>query len=171
MEAHPRQNDTEATRLRKNLRSLCLSALVAALYAALTLLLQPISYGAVQFRVSEALTLLPALLPQAIPGLGLGCFLANLLGGNGPWDLLVGTLATLLAALLTRRLRGSLWLAALPPILCNALRGGPMLAVILPAPLWPTVLTVGAGEAAVVLLLGAPLAKGLQAAHLPEKWQ
>ena len=154
-----------------SLRSLCLSALVAAIYAALTLLFQPISFGATQFRVSEALTLLPALLPQAIPGLTLGCFLANLLGGYGPLDMLVGTLATLVAALLTRRLRRSLWLAALPPVLCNALMVGAMLAYVLPAPFWATVLSVGGGEAAVVYALGIPLMKGLQAARLPEKWK
>ena len=60
-------------------RSVCLSAMIAALYAALTLLLAPISYGAIQCRISEAMTLLPILLPQAIPGLVIGCLVANLL--------------------------------------------------------------------------------------------
>ena len=154
-----------------SLRSLCVSALTAALYTALTLLFQPISFGATQFRVSEALTLLPVLFPQAVPGLTLGCLLSNLLGGYGPWDQLIGTLATLLAALLTRRLRGNMWLAALPPVLCNALMVGGMLAFVLPAPFWLTALSVALGEAVVVFALGVPLIKGLRAAHLPEKWQ
>lgn len=169
-----RRKDTEGIRLQKDLfslRSLCLSALVAAVYAALTLLFQPISFGATQFRISEALTLLPALFPQAVPGLTLGCFLANLLGGYGPWDMLVGTLATLAAALLTRRLRRRVWLAALPPVVCNALMVGAMLACVLPAPFWATALSVGLGEAVVVYLLGVPLTKGLRAARIPEKWQ
>ena len=59
-------------------RSLCMSAVIAALYAALTLLLAPISYGPIQLRLSEALTLLPMLLPQAVPGLFVGCLIANL---------------------------------------------------------------------------------------------
>ena len=62
-------------------RSLCLSAIIAALYTALTLGFQAISFGAIQFRVSEALTLLPVLFPQAVPGLAIGCLLSNLLAG------------------------------------------------------------------------------------------
>ena len=62
-------------------RLLVQAALIAAVYAALTLLLQPISFGIVQFRVSEALTVLPALMPAAIPGLFVGCLLSNILGG------------------------------------------------------------------------------------------
>ncbi|HPR77140.1 MAG TPA: QueT transporter family protein, partial [Candidatus Limiplasma sp.] len=68
-----------------------LSAIIAALYAAITLLFAPISYGPVQFRISEALTLLPVLFPQAIPGLTLGCLIANLLGSATPWDVIFGT--------------------------------------------------------------------------------
>ena len=61
-------------------RSVCLSAMIAALYAALTLLLAPISYGAIQCRISEAMTLLPILLPQAIPGLVIGCLVGAPVG-------------------------------------------------------------------------------------------
>ena len=93
-------------------RSLCVSAIIAALYAALTLLLAPLSYGPVQLRVSEALTLLPVLLPQSIPGLFVGCMLANLMGAC-PWqDIVFGSLATLLAALGTWTCRKSRLLAA-----------------------------------------------------------
>lgn len=103
------------------------SALIAALYAGLTLLFLPISFGQVQMRVSEALTVLPVLFPSAIPGLFVGCLLANLLGGS-PWqDVLFGSLATLTAAVLTRLLRKHLWLAALMPVVINALVVGLLL--------------------------------------------
>ncbi len=144
-------------------RNLTTAAVIAALYAALTLLFAPISYGPVQFRIAEALTVLPVLLPQAAPGLALGCFAANLLGGASPWDVGFGTLATLLAALLTRRLRARLWLAAAMPVVCNAVIVGLVLHFTLSdVLLWPTILTVGLGEAAVVGALGVPLLLGLR---------
>ena len=93
--------------------------MIAAVYAAATLLLPVPQYGGVQFRVAEAMTLLPFLFPEAIPGLVVGCFLANFLGSPMMLDWLFGTLATLLAALMTRRMPNE-WLAALPPVLCNA---------------------------------------------------
>lgn len=143
-----------------NVRNLCFSAIVAALYAAVTLLLEAISYGPVQFRVSEALTLLPVLFPQAIPGLAVGCLLANLIGGVGVWDIVFGTLATLLAAVLTRALRKNVWLAAAAPVLCNAVIVGLVLRFTLPdIALLPTMLSVGAGELAVVYALGIPMIK------------
>ena len=65
-------------------RALARGAMIAALYAVLTLLLQPLSFGAIQFRFSEALTVMPMLAADAVPGLAVGCLLANLLGG-APW--------------------------------------------------------------------------------------
>jgi uncharacterized membrane protein len=139
-------------------RNLTLAAIVAALYAAITLLFAPISYGPVQFRVSEALTILPVLFPQAIPGLAVGCLIANLLGSATPWDVVFGTLATFLAALLTRRLRKNVWLAAAPPVVCNAVIVGLVLHFTLAdALLIPTILSVGLGEAVVVYALGVPM--------------
>ncbi len=138
-----------------SVRNLTLAAVIAALYAAITLLFAPISYGPVQFRVSEALTLLPVLFPQAIPGLTLGCLIANLLGSATPWDIIFGTLATLLAAALTRRWRKNLWLAATAPVLCNAVIIGLVLHFTLAEVLLiPTILSVGLGEAVVVYALG-----------------
>ncbi|NLW79738.1 MAG: QueT transporter family protein [Ruminococcaceae bacterium] len=84
------------------------AALIAAVYAGLCLALAPLSYGPVQVRVSEALTLLPVLCPEAVVGVTLGCLIANMTTGV-PLDMLVGTLATLLAALATRRLRRVRW--------------------------------------------------------------
>ena len=133
-------------------RSLCLSAMIAALYAALTLLLAPISYGAIQCRISEAMTLLPILLPQAIPGLVIGCLVANLLSPVAIWDVIFGTLATLIAALGTYKLRKKPLLAALCPVVANGVIVGVMLAVFYALPLWMTMLEVAVGEAVAVAL-------------------
>ena len=75
------------------------TAVIAALYALCTLLFAPISYGAIQFRIAEALCVLSFFYPEAVLGLTLGCFIANLFG-NGPLDILLGTTATLLASVL-----------------------------------------------------------------------
>ena len=133
-------------------RSVCLSAMIAALYAALTLLLAPISYGAIQCRISEAMTLLPILLPQAIPGLVIGCLVANLLSPVAIWDVVFGTLATLIAALGTYKLRKKPLLAALCPVVANGVIVGAMLAVFYALPLWMTMLEVAVGEAVAVAL-------------------
>ncbi|HQA97894.1 MAG TPA: QueT transporter family protein, partial [Clostridia bacterium] len=94
-------------------RSLAAGGLVAAAYIALTLLFAPISFSQIQFRISEALTLLPVLSPAAVPGLFIGCLGANLLTGQ-PWqDVVFGSLASLAAAVFTHRFRQKLWLAAL----------------------------------------------------------
>ena len=152
-----------------SLRNLTLAAAIAALYAALTLLFASVSYGPVQFRISEAFTVLPVLFSSAVPGLTLGCLLANLLGSATPWDVVFGTLATLLAALLTRRLRRNIWLAAAAPVVCNAVIIGLVLHFTLAdALLFPTMATVGLGEAAVVYALGVPLLLALQRSNLPD---
>ncbi|MCE5343651.1 MAG: QueT transporter family protein [Eubacteriales bacterium] len=146
-----------------SVRNLTLSAIIAALYAAITLLFAPISYGPVQFRVSEALTMLPVFFPQAIPGLTLGCLIANLLGSATPWDIVFGTLATLLAALFTRRLRKNLWVAAAAPVAFNAVIIGLVLHFTLAdALLFPTMLSVGLGEAVVLYALGIPMILALR---------
>ena len=90
---------------KERVRRLAEAGLIAAMYAALTVAVTPIAYGPVQFRISEVLTILPVFTPAAIPGLTVGCFVANLFGlmsganPAGAWDLLLGPLATLLAAL------------------------------------------------------------------------
>jgi len=143
-------------------RSLAAAGLVAALYVALALLFAPVSFGQIQFRVAEALTLLPVLSPSSVPGLFAGCLLANLLAGQ-PWqDVAFGSLATLLAALLTRKLRKNAWLAALPPVIVNALVIGGMLYFVYGLHPYISFLTVLAGQAAVCFLLGVPLVKLLE---------
>ena len=143
------------------------AGLIAAVYTMATLFLPIPQYMGVQFRVAEAMTVLPFLFPEAIPGLAVGCFLANLLGSPIMLDWVFGTLATLLAALWTRRMP-NLWLAALPPVVCNAVIVGAEIAwftVREGGAFWPAfglnALTVGLGEAAACYLLGIPLARVL----------
>ena len=153
---------------KPDIRFLARAAVIAALYAAVTLLLAPISYGPLQFRVSEALTLLPILTPAAVPGLFVGCAIANLLSPTvTALDVVFGSLATLAAALLTRRLRERPLLAAAPPVLVNAVAVGALLSYAYNLPFWLTALEVGAGQLGVLYALGLPLFYALR--HLPGK--
>ena len=90
------------------------AAAIGAIYVVLTLVFAPLGFGEVQIRFAEALTVLPYFTPAAIPGLFVGCIIANFLGGALPVDILFGSIATLLGAIFTYRLRGSKWLAPLP---------------------------------------------------------
>ena len=157
-------------------RSLCLSAIIAALYAALTMALPVLSYGAWQCRLSEALTLLPMLTPAAVPGLFLGCLIANLLGSGVWYDVIFGSLTTLAAALLTRRLKDRPFLASLPPVLLNGLVVGGVVyfayeytpgAPVSAAQLLLTMGSVALGEAVACCVLGVILMKALK--KLPPK--
>ncbi|MBQ8555676.1 MAG: QueT transporter family protein [Clostridia bacterium] len=134
-------------------RSLCVSAVIAALYAALTYFLAPISYGSIQCRVSEAFTLLPMLLPQAIPGLFAGCLIANLFSPMVTiWDIVFGSLATLVAAIGTYRLRSRPILAACCPVVANGLIVGSVLSLTLNLPLALTMVEVALGEIGAVAI-------------------
>lgn len=97
------------------------AAMIAALYVVLTQIshLFGLDSHAIQLRFSEALTILPFFTPAAIPGLFIGCILANFFAGCLPWDIVFGSLATLLGALGTYSLRKFRWLAPLPPIIAN----------------------------------------------------
>ena len=105
----------------KSIRYIATAAVIAALYAALTWIFQPISFWAVQFRVSEALCVLPFFTPAAIPGVTLGCLLGNLITGAAIWDVIFGTLATLIGAVGSYLLRKNKWLVPIPPIVSNVL--------------------------------------------------
>ena len=125
------------------------AAMIAAIYVVLTTLFAPISYGEIQLRIAEALTILPFFTPAAIPGLFIGCLIANILGGAILPDIIFGSLATLIGAFFTYKLRNSnKFLAPLPPILANTIIVPFVLAfgygVNLPIPLM--MLTVGIGE-------------------------
>ena len=107
-------------------RSIVRAGLIAALYVVLTMMFRPISFGAIQFRVAEALTLLPILTADAVPGLFVGCLLANLLGGGVWYDVALGSLATLLAAICSHKLRDKPLIAAAMPTIFNGLIVGPV---------------------------------------------
>ena len=157
-------------------RSLARSGLIAAMYVILTLVFQPISFGAIQFRIAEALMLLPVLTLDAVPGLFIGCLLANLLGGGVWFDVVLGSIATLLAAIFARKWRARPLLAAFSAVLFNGLIVGPVVYfAYVRAPGAPvsvsTMLfnmgTVAFGELVVCYVLGLPLLAALR--HLPEK--
>ncbi|MDO5293745.1 MAG: QueT transporter family protein [bacterium] len=99
------------------------AAMIAALYVVLTLFISSfgLANGAIQVRISEALTILPFFTPAAIPGLAVGCFLSNLLTGCPALDIIFGTLATLLGALGSYYLRRYKYLVVLPPIIANTI--------------------------------------------------
>lgn len=141
------------------------AGIIAAIYVALTFALKPISFGEVQLRVSEMLTILPVFTPAAIPGLFIGCLLGNLLGGAMVPDIIFGSLATLLAAALTYLLRKrSLFVATIPPIVVNAVVVPFILryAYSVPLPIYVLMLTVGAGEFVSAGLMGTAFGKVLK---------
>ena len=95
------------------------AATIAAIYTVLTMVFAPISFGPIQFRISEALCILPFFTPAAVPGLFLGCFLSNLLCGSAILDVIFGSIATLIGALGSYVLRRNKWAVCLPPIVSN----------------------------------------------------
>ncbi|MBR0383737.1 MAG: QueT transporter family protein [Eubacteriaceae bacterium] len=94
-------------------------AVIAAMYVVLTLLFEPISFGTTQIRIAEILTILPLFTSAAIPGLFMGCLLANLIGGTVVLDVVFGSIATLIGAALGYSLRSNRWLVPLPAVLTN----------------------------------------------------
>lgn len=155
------------------------AALIAGIYVALCLLLAPLSYGPVQVRLSEALTLLPVLTPDAVWAVTVGCFLSNLYSMS-PWDMLFGTLATLIAALMTRRLarvrtKGLPLAAAVPPILVNAIIvGAEITYIFMPETasvgvLLFNMLTVGLGQL-VSCALGVALVAVIERSRALARW-
>ena len=174
--------------MENDVKKLVTAAVIGSLYAALTIGLAPISYGAVQFRISEALCILPFFFSEAAFGLAVGCLLSNLVGGFGMADIVFGTLATLLAGLCTAAIgkasgRGEInagWgeciSACLMPVLFNA----PIIGAVIA---WSSVpngfsdpgflslfiangASVGFGELVVMLVLGLPLMRYLQSKDL-----
>ena len=135
------------------------AAVIAAVYAAVTLLLAPLSYGPMQVRASEALTVLPYFTPAAIPGLFVGCFTANMISPYGIVDLVCGSIASLAAAWLSYKLRGKPLLVPLPPVVINGVVIGAMLYFVygVPMPLLACMGWVAAGQFAACYILGYPL--------------
>ena len=152
-----------------SVRQISAAALIAALYVALSMLSSVfgLTYAPIQCRLSEAMTVLPFLLPEAVPGLFVGCLITNLMSTAGPLDILVGSASTLLAALWTAKMPGK-WLAPLPPVLCNAALVGAMLAwyEVGFGPQFPALyawnaFTVGLGETVACYVPGLLLLKAL----------
>ncbi|MPW24981.1 QueT transporter family protein [Alkalibaculum sp. M08DMB] len=133
------------------------AGIIAALYTVITLLIIPLSYGGMQVRISEALTILPFFTSAAVPGLFVGCLLANLFGSPlGLIDIVLGSLSTLLAAFITSKIKNKL-LVPLPSILVNALVIPYVLWIALGIPYFVSVFYVGLGQAIAVYGLGYPL--------------
>ena len=161
-----------------NIRQITFAALVGALYVTLCYFsnIFGCTFGVFQFRFAEALTVLPFLCPTAAWGLFAGCILANLLSPYGLPDLIFGSLATLVAGLLTARC-GSKWLAPLPPVICNGLIVGALLAwsetgftAAFPGAFAFNALSVGVAELVVCYVLGLPLLEVLSRSRiLPQR--
>lgn len=137
-------------------------AAVAALYFCLTIVLAPISYGPLQFRLSEALVLLPFLYPEATIGLVIGCAFANITSPFGVLDIIVGAVVTGIAGYMTSKIK-NIWLAPLPPIVLNAvflpivwsIVGTPEIYII-------NLLSLLASQSVVIYALGVPLTKAIK---------
>ncbi len=149
--------------------------LLAAVYVVLTITppLNALAYGAVQFRISEALCVLPFLASWTSWGLILGCLLANLFSPVTALDIVAGTVATAVACLVTARLR-SRWIVPLPTVISNGLIVGAMLASVLTEiswwkGFWIYSAQVAFGELVVLYVLGMPLLLALQARGLDQK--
>lgn len=137
-------------------------AAVAALYFCLTIALTPISYGVIQFRLSEALTVLPFLYPEATVGLVIGCAFANITSPFGVLDIIVGSVVTGIAGYLTSKIK-NIWLAPLPPIILNAI----FLPIVWSIVGTPQIYIVNAlslllSQSVVTYALGVPLTKALK---------
>lgn len=144
---------------RFTVRDLTFAAILAAVYAVLTMVLPIPQFTGIQVRLAEAFTVLPFLFPAATPGLVVGCFIANLFSPYS-LDMIFGTLATLVACLITQRMPNR-WLAPLPPVIANAVIVGAEIAWYetgFGPGFWPAyafnALTVGIGELLACYILG-----------------
>lgn len=150
---------------KKNTLFLAQAGVIAAIYVALTVAFAPFSFGEIQVRLAEALTILPVFTPAAVPGLFVGCLLGNMLGAAALPDIIFGSLATLIGAVGTWKLRNANpYLAPVPPILANVIVVPWVLKYAygfdLPIPVM--MLTVGIGEVLSCGVLGMVLYRALQ---------
>lgn len=138
-------------------RFLCYNGIIAAVYLTLVYIFQFMSFNAIQFRIAECMTILPALFPFSTLGLTVGCFLSNTMSVWGWIDAVSGTICTLVAALLTSVIKKP-YLAALPPILINSFVLPLVWFLFAGEPAyWINVLWVFIGQAVVIYALGMPL--------------
>ena len=127
------------------------NGVLAAIYVVLTLVFAPLSFGAVQFRVSELLMMVPFFNKKWIPGLAIGCAIANMNSPLGVIDIVFGTLGTLVSAYLITKFK-NIYVAALIPSVLNGLFVGTQLWLIFQAPLFATMVYVSLGELVVVMI-------------------
>ena len=152
-----------------SVKKLTFGAAIAAIYAALTIFLAPISYGPLQCRISEALCILPVLSPTAVWGLFVGCLVANIFTGSLV-DVIFGSLTTLIAAILTYKTRKNIYIAMIFPVVLNALIVGSYLAIIYGGiPIILSMLYVGVGQAVSCYVIGIPLYKLIKNKNLIKK--
>jgi len=145
-----------------NKKSLYLAeaAIIAAIYVVLVFVFQSTSFGPIQFRVAEALTILPYFTSAAIPGVTIGCLLSNILFGSSILDIVFGSAATLFAAYLSYQLKDNKWFVPIPPILINAIvipwiiKAVATTASFEADPIPIMMLTVGAGQLVSAGILG-----------------
>ena len=153
-----------------DVQKIAFGGVIAALYVVLTFVAAAfgLASGAIQVRLSEALTILPVFSAAAVPGLTVGCVLANLLTGCAAWDVVFGSLATLIGAAGTRLLKNRPFLAWIPPVISNAAIVPIVLQKVygVPDAWWYLVLTVGAGELISCGLLGLLLYRA--ASRIPQ---
>ena len=128
--------ETNQSKSKKSIRFVVFNGIIAAIYVVLTYMLAPISYGPVQARVSEVLTIFPIFSGATIPGVALGCVISNIINPEnlGPVDIIGGTLATVIAGIFSFLIgKKNKWLGIIPPIVANGLIVGgylPLIAVI-----------------------------------------
>lgn len=168
-------NAMNRSKQSRQIRRLAICAMVAALYAVVTVLTASFSYAPVQLRLAEAMCVLPLFLPYTSWGLVVGCLLANLFSTVSALDIVIGTLATAIACIMTVRWR-KIWVAVLAPVFCNAVLVGAMLAWVymrenLTLGFAINAIQVGVGELAVMLVLGLPLCSFLRRTQLLDRWR
>lgn len=145
-----------------------INAIIAAVYAILTINLSVISYGAVQFRLSEVMTLLACFNPLYTPGLIIGCFIANLYSPFGIIDIVFGTLATALSVISMTKIK-NIYISSLMPTIFNAIIIGAVIWYTTKSPLLETMIYIAIGEFVVVSIIGVPIYKILEKRFLEYK--
>ena len=168
---------SEQVRNKALIRFIVYNGIVAALYIVLTYFLAPISYGPLQARISEAMTVFPIFSFNMIPGLTIGCLVSNLINPDnlGPVDIIGGTLATLIAGIFSRIIgKKNMWLGIIPTIVANGIIvGGYLPFLLFDTVTWQevllTMLSVAAGEAVVLVVIGLPLVAVIGKTGLKEK--
>lgn len=162
---------------KKRIRFVVFNGIIAALYVVLTYFLAPISYGPIQARISEIMTVFPIFSWSTIPGLTVGCLISNLINPEnlGPVDIIGGTVATLLAGITSYLIgKKNKWLGIIPPVVFNGVIVGGYLPFLLfdtvtVQSVLITMLTVAGGEAVVLIVLGLPLVTLIEKTGLKNK--